>query len=316
MLRAVYWVRVSAEFQCRACGHASPLNHLDLDGSVRCMRCGLDQRFASNSWREALEHAHAVADLAGSPEGRRPSPWLSIASDNPFKGVTSAEHRQSGFATERGMQIPTSMVMTASLGEPECEVCRVRLGFQRLGSELRSTCPRCAEARSYGLPPIARSLARGLVGVMTAEHRSDQPITRVKDDIEHPGAVALACPSCGGGLSVAPGVRVVTCSYCRTSSRIPEKTLFQLGSTDVQPEPWWLAFEGPSTKRRLLERDPALPADLTDTSTDVQDVQLPPKKRFAPTDVALIVVLPLICLLVAGAIDYFVLQELGVTFSL
>ena len=43
---------------------------------------------------------------------------------------------------------------------------------------------------------------------------------------------------------------------------------------------------------------------------------LPPNKRFAPTDVALLLVLPLVCLMVAGAFDYFVLQEMGITLSL
>ena len=316
MLRCVYWVRVSAEFQCRACGHASPLNYLDLDGSVCCARCGLDQAFAASSWREALEHAHAVADLAGSAEGRHPSAWLSIAGENPFKDVTSAAHHQSGFAVERGMQVPQSMVLTASLAEPQCEGCGVPLAFQRLGPELRSSCPRCSQTRSYRLPPNAQSFAPGLVGVMTEEHRTDQAITRVADDREKPGAIALTCPTCGGGLQVAAGERVVACDYGHKSSRIPEKTLFRLGGASPRPEPWWLAFDGPSKTRRLLERDPALPADLGTVSADIQAVQSPKKKKLTPLDLALVVMLPLFCLLVAGALDYFVLQELGIVIPL
>lgn len=312
----MYWVQVSIEFQCRACGHSSPLNHLDLDGSVRCLRCGLDQAFAQSSWRQAIEHAHAVGDLAGSPEGRHPNAWLSIANENPFKDAHGASHQQSGFVTERGMQVPTSLSMVATAGDPTCEKCQVPLGFQRQGPDLRSSCPRCNETRTYRLPPSALGFVPGLVGAMTDEHRSDQLVTRVEDDRGSPGAVALLCPSCGGGLSVSPGQRIASCAYCRTSSRIPEKTLYRTGDPNVRPEPWWLAFEGPSRKRRLLERDPTLPREPYDDLTDVKAVDPPKRKRAAPADVMLVIVLPLLFLLVAGLLDFLVFQPLGLELPL
>ncbi len=310
---AVYWVMVSVEFQCRACGHASPLNHLDLDGSVRCLRCGLDQAFAESSWRQALEHAHATGDLAGSPEGRHPSAWLSIANENPFKDATSTSHQQSGFVTERGMQVPTSLHMVATVDDPKCEQCQLPLSFQRQGPELRSSCPRCGQARSYRLPPNASRIAPGLIGVMTDEHRTDQLETRVE---EQPGAIALLCPSCGGGLKVAAGERIVTCAYCRTSSRIPEKTFYRSGDPNVHREPWWLAFEGPSKRRRLLERDPTLPREPNDDLTDLKAVEAPKRKRTPPAELLLVIVLPLLFLLVAGMLDFLVLQPLGLELDL
>src|SRR5687768_8175247 len=103
----VEWVAIECEFQCRACGHLSPLNQLDVDGSVRCLLCGLDQAFAQSSWRLALDAAHALADLGGAgAEGQHPHPALSIAAENPHLSARTATHTQSGIVIERGMQVP------------------------------------------------------------------------------------------------------------------------------------------------------------------------------------------------------------------
>lgn len=279
------------------------------------MRCGLEQAFAESSWQTAIDHAHAVGDLAGSPEGRNPSGWLSIAAENPFKAVTTAVHQQSGMVSERGMQVPTSLRTTAIVAEPKCVTCNVSLVFRSEGTELVSRCSRCSETRKYRLPPGARERFPGLVGVMTDEHRSDQLVTRVDDDRERPGAVALSCPSCGGALQVAPGERIVACGYCGASSRIPEKVYLRAGDPNLRPEPWWLAFDGPSRTRRRLERDPAIPREPGDEATDIQAVEPPKRKKAAPADLALVIILPLLFLMIAGLLDYLVLGQLELDLS-
>src|SRR5689334_13998326 len=82
--QGLLWARVEASFECRACGHRSALNHLDVDGSVDCLSCGIAQRFDAKQWWTPLEHAHGVADLTGPhPEGLLPEPGSSIAQYNP-----------------------------------------------------------------------------------------------------------------------------------------------------------------------------------------------------------------------------------------
>lgn len=307
----MYWVSVRCEFQCRACGHLSPLNFLDLDGSVRCLRCGLDQAFARASWEQVLEHAHSVGDLAGSAEGREPHALYSIAGENPFAAVRSARHTQSGFVTERGMQIPTSVQLQADLDPPTCDGCQSALIIQRGGpGEVRTTCSRCSATRSYQLPAEAPKIAPGIVGVIASEHRSDCPATRVQDDVARPGAIAVLCPACGGQLSPTRDSPFATCGFCRTTSRIPQKTLFRVGGEMAKPERFWLAFQGPSLLRKKLERDPSVPTDVAIAAREAKLQVAPKRKKPAPADVALVVVLPLLVLVAVAVVDLLILGAL------
>jgi hypothetical protein len=307
----VYWVSFRAEFQCRACGHLSPLNCLDLDGSVRCLRCGLDQAFATSAWQRAIEHAHALGDLAGSDEGRHPHPIYSIAAVNPFRTSTTANDDQSGFAIEQGVMVPKSVRSTAAVGQPSCKRCNVPLVCERAGAgRITTRCTRCNETRSYALPVEAGRLFPALVGVIAGEHRADQPPTRVAAETGSESAMALACPGCGAALTVAPGTRLATCEYCRTTSRIPDKTYYRAGGDAVQVEIWWLAFEGPSATRKRLERDPDFPPDAGDLGSNLI-AELPPKrKRPRPAELALVVGLPLLFLLGIAALDLLILGSL------
>jgi hypothetical protein len=307
----VYWVSFRCEFQCRACGNLSPLNYLDLDGSVRCLRCGLDQAFATSAWQRALEHAHAVGDLAGSPEGRQPHPIFSIASENPYRDTNTATDQQSGFAFQQGLQVPTTMRSTATLGQPSCTKCNVPLQAQRTGpGRIETRCTRCGEARSYALPAEASRVFPALVGVIAGEQRVDRPATRVASEVGDSGAVALSCPGCGASLSVAPGTRLATCEYCRTTSRVPDKTYYRAGGDAVQAETWWLAFDGPSATRKKLERDPNFPREAGDIGSDLQADKPPRRKRPGPGELALIVGLPLLFVLAAAVVDLVLLGGL------
>jgi LSD1 subclass zinc finger protein len=153
------------------------------------------------------------------------------------------------------------------------------------------------------LPTEASTLVPTLIGVMANEHRSDCLPTRVQDDAARPGAIALACPSCGAQLELTSGARFTTCTYCRTTSRIPEKTLYRSGSEAAKPEPFWVAFEGRSTLRKKLERDPAVPLDAADTATDLKVQTAPKRKRMPPAELVLVVLLPLAFVLAVGLVD-------------
>ncbi len=306
----MYWVRLSCEFQCRACGRLSPLNYLDLDGSVRCLYCGLDQAFARGSWTRALEHAHALGDLGGPhAESREPHPWLSIAVENPWRGKVTAEDVQSGLITERGMQIPSSLRVEASLDDPSCVACSVKLVVQRQGAgQVRTSCPRCGTTDQFVMPSEAPGFCAGIRAVIASEHSTEYKPTRVECDAAHPDAVSLACPGCGASLQMNPGTRLAVCQYCRTTSRIPEKTFARGGVSNAQRESFWVAFEGPSLLRKQLLREPGVPGraqPLLDGTVAEPEV----RKRPSLAELVAMVALPLILLALYGFVDLVLLAD-------
>lgn len=305
----MYWVEVQCEFQCRACGRLSPINYLDLDGSVRCLYCGLDQAFARASWTRALDHAHALGDLgAAHAESREPHAWLSIARENPMKGKTSAEDVQSGMVSERGMQFPTSLRIDARLREPQCQACSVPLVVQRQGpGQVHTTCPCCGSRDQFAMPIEAPGLCAGLRAVIASEHSTEFKPTRVQCDAAHPEAVTLECPGCGAAIGMNPGTRLAVCQYCRTTSRIPEKAFARAGA-DAKQEPFWLAFDGPSLLRKQLLREPGVLSPTTPL-LEAKLAEPPVRKRPTAVELGLMVALPLVLLALYAFVDLVLLAD-------
>jgi hypothetical protein len=242
------WVAVRCAFTCNQCKFLAPLDALDADGAVDCASCGLHQRFDVEAWREVLDFAHAVGDLAGpSPEGRHPHPTLWIGSENPYASVGD-DH-----AFGRRDEISASGVaVDAAPGHPVCHACHVPLATQMTGSGAVATqCPRCGERAEYTIPDDARRLSGSLLGAIAHEHRTDRPRARAAPTKE--GVIALACPSCGAPLSVSGTGRLQTCSFCKASCIVPARSVSQQGQDAPPSEVWWLLFQGASKKRRELE---------------------------------------------------------------
>ncbi|GMV15403.1 MAG: hypothetical protein AMXMBFR56_36270 [Polyangiaceae bacterium] len=243
-----YWVGVMASFQCRACGHVSPLNHLDVDGSVMCLRCGVDQRFDPEQWWKSVDFAHAVGDLAGSPEGRFPQS-VSVALDNEVANVgverTFAEQQQGD--DDEGH----AMTLCAMLGHPLCEGCRTPLALTELTeASLVTRCPSCQKSHSYDRPPSVARRYPALRGVVAEEHeRANLPVD-VQNDAG--GAVLLRCPNCSAPLAVTGSSTVVTCRFCNAVSRLPPAALRGLGHHAPKRLLWWMLFQGPSHARARL----------------------------------------------------------------
>ncbi|MBN1606336.1 MAG: hypothetical protein JW940_06865 [Polyangiaceae bacterium] len=252
-----YWVRVLCEFQCRGCGHWAPLNYLDLDGSVLCQHCGLEQVFSNSSWQEALEFAQAVGDLAGGPDGRWPHSVVSIGLDNPFAAVGSpkrpeAVHAQSGSITEDGLQIPKTLRIKAAPEHPRDPETGQPLTFQLLAPwELRSTAPASGRTRTYKAAKPNLPWVEPVAAIVSEEYRSDQLTANVGQSPT--GVAILQCPSCGGTLRPEPGCRAIDCSFCHARCRIPERLRYVIRSPNVAAEPWWILFSGPSDLRKRLE---------------------------------------------------------------
>lgn len=103
-----------------------------------------------------------------------------------------------------------------------------------------------------------RHLSGALVGVVADEHRADRPRARTMPT--QSGVVALTCPGCGAPLSLTGRSRLQTCSFCNASCLVPAGSFGARGRDTVQPEVWWILFQGPSKKRRELEAPTETPA--------------------------------------------------------
>ncbi len=318
----VYWVAIRSEFQCRACGKLSPINHLELEGEATCLHCATNQAFDAGQWREALAHAHAVGDLAGpDPEGRRAHALLSIASANPMREIgvseTFSEHSQGGVSVEGAVTVTRSLRVRVSPGHPLDDNGRP-LRLQRRpdprGDVIVARSIR--ERAEYALPPETARAAPALRGVIAVDHRCDRPPVRLQLGTSETDA-ALRCPSCGAPLEPPEGARVVSCRYCSTTARIPERTLIQFGQRP-RLELWWLAFHGPSPLRLRLEagargpesheRPPATElakllaaADADDSDDSAFQVERPRiDERFDPRRFVVGLVVPLAVFIAVG----------------
>jgi LSD1 subclass zinc finger protein len=237
-----YWVCIECDFKCRACGFKVPLNHLDMDGAMLCARCGLEQAFEVVRWREALGHAHAVGDFFrdGGAGGL----------ENPFRTVGTS--RTSATVTTEGAN---ALEITASPGGPLCTACRSPLDVEIAGEGTSTvSCKACGERASYAVPAAARKMARALRAIVATEHRTDRPEVTV-EEASGATAIAVKCPSCSAPLEVTEDSRFVACAYCKTTSRIPDRTWFRLRGGEPATESMWLLFSGPSPLRE--EKDEA-----------------------------------------------------------
>lgn len=251
-----YWVRVSARFQCRQCGRRSPLGHLDADGTIVCLLCGLEQAGDPSVWRKGLRYCHAVGDLSGpDPEGRISGP-VSIADQN--KQATIGVSRASGSFELAETVIGGGGVQTKSLflevspGVPLCQACRRPLDVEaHPGGRLTTSCAGCSDQADYALERRALGLHRGLVGALADDHRTDRADAKLNAPAGT-AAVELQCPRCGASLPLSAKDHFVTCKFCGTSAKVPSRTRAQLFHGDADADPFWLLFEGPSPDRQKL----------------------------------------------------------------
>lgn len=242
---------VRTSFQCRSCGHRSPLDGLDTDGTVPCARCGQEQAFDVASWREALGFAHEVVDLAGpAPEGRNPHQSYDIAELNPWAEIgvkrVTARHTQNELVQSDGLTLPRTLEILVAPGHPLCARCRRPLEVRRDGVGAVETRCACGAVERYKTPHGARELSQGLVGALSELERA--PVIAGTEDS---GIVGLRCPSCAAPLEVDGGSVLVTCGHCHLTSRLPAAVRRALRS-DRAPARWWAIFQGPSVARALL----------------------------------------------------------------
>jgi TPR repeat protein len=217
-----YWVCIEVTFKCRMCAFDVPLNHLDMDGAVLCARCGLEQAFQVAHWREMFAHAQNTGDL-----------WIETA---------IGESTSSAVLDELG---ENRVRVTASPGYPRCESCHAQLEIAADDGKTTTSCA-CGQTASYEIPPAARKVMQSLQAIVAAEHRTDRKAVKVD---QNASAIAVACPSCNAPLEANESSKFLTCTFCNTTSRIPDRTWFRISGKDPKAEPMWLLFHGPSPSR-------------------------------------------------------------------
>lgn len=268
-------VGLRCRFQCRGCGHLAPLDRLDLDGTVRCLRCGLDQAFDITVWNEGLAFAHAVGDLAGpEPEGRSQDPHYAIATINPYRHVGLTEicetFTASGEVTRGAQTLQRSLELRAHPGHPRCG-CGGGLNLERASEGITSVCARCGRRQQHRLEPRTHKRSRTLVAVIEAQDEAPMATRGLT------GSLGYSCPSCGAPLPVRLGDALVTCDHCKLVSRVAP-VAGALGE-DRPPRVWWAIFDGPSERRRRLlsgKDSGERRSEDEDEADEVEDVALSP----------------------------------------
>ena len=264
-----YWVCiVECDFSCRGCGMRSPLDGLDLDGTVECRRCGMQQAFETDQWKEVLIFAQDVADCAGPPGrlGKEP------IADNPYFEIgikhTYGEKTLTGMVIDGEGMKPRTLRLRATPGVPLCEKCHVPLDVVVDTTEYKTqtTCPRCHDRAVYDTPEDAFDQNADIAAVLGDDHRCDREPVRVQAS---PGgaAVAVSCPKCNASLPVTDGTSLINCGYCGTPCRIPSRLMAKLSHGAPTPKRWWILFDDDSYQRLGIDPD----ADESDDDDDDHD---------------------------------------------
>lgn len=250
----LFWVQVRAQFQCKRCRHASPLNHPDVDGTFECVHCKLEQPASPAVWEDGLLFAHAVADL-GSPGAETREPAIDRSKNYNFELEGLGESRSSASlhvrmtSEGRGHYERHSLEMEASPGHPLCERCAEPLSVQTdADGGLTTTCPGCGDRAVFKLDSRLRQLHSALVGVCANELRADRAVVQL-GALNEREAVAVQCPQCGAALELTARAHFVKCGYCQTPSNVPAKLKRQLFPSSVLVERWWMLFRGVAPER-------------------------------------------------------------------
>lgn len=217
------WVRVECTFQCRSCAFRVPIN--GVTDVATCAHCGIEQALDVQQWRELLDEAHAAADHFADADGGDDHRALQASGDNELHAKAKAGH-------------------------PPCSVCQAPLAVQVDAARAVATCA-CGATATYELSASARKVSAAKA-ILSSEHRSDREYVHV-DGSEQ--AIAIKCPQCAAPLPIEQATKFVTCAFCQTQSRIPDRAWFRIASAVPEPEPMWLLFEGPSKKHGRLERE-------------------------------------------------------------
>lgn len=267
-------VGLRVQLQCRSCQRLSPIDHLDLDGTVRCRHCKVEQAFPPVAWQEALRLAANVGDLAGpDPDGRVRDPCWALGEINPYRKIGVDKQSLSttiqGSVRSDGLKVSRALSVELAPGHPLCASCHLPLKLAVGPARTTGTCAGCGQGRTWRNPSGLDDLAPGLVSALAEQHAEDSPAMTL--GLTRSGPRGLSCPGCGAPLPMPDAGAIVTCPFCSLSSRLPDAVA---DSLPAKPLWWWLVFRGPSAERLRLLRDPSTGGPAP--GSDDLPIQAPP----------------------------------------
>jgi hypothetical protein len=136
--------------------------------------------------------------------------------------------------------------------QPVCRKCHRIADVTVANNEAVTRCSQCGEEARYQMP--AHPYSDEMRGVIAPRHRSNQAPVKIE---ESAGLVALSCPQCGGNVKPVEG-DTMQCAYCEAVLFLPPRVRMKTGGKLARAPRFWVAFAGPSRKRRELEDGPAL----------------------------------------------------------
>ncbi|MEZ4409525.1 MAG: hypothetical protein R3A52_24090 [Polyangiales bacterium] len=142
------WARLELWLVCPHCGGGAALTPASAGAPVPCATCGQPNEVDVGWWEEALNYAHAVADLAAPDPA---NPVASLGAWNPFADVGVA--RPVVDLPDERVPSSTPLRMRLGVGAPLCPRCAVPIApHPARAGRFVSQCPRCGEREAFGLP--------------------------------------------------------------------------------------------------------------------------------------------------------------------
>lgn len=136
---------------------------------------------------------------------------------------------------------------------PACPSCAQAIALPDAPQEGLLPCPSCqATLPVERMPARLRKAVQGSAWVIAGEIDQSRQ--------SPPAPVALACPSCGAGLSITSRHhRITPCDHCGSRVHLPD-AVWRALHPPRKVEPWWVRFEGESRKARAqrLQAEEAL----------------------------------------------------------
>ena len=221
------WGRILARSTCSSCGQPLPLPWLT--DRIACPYCHTDQVLPQRLWQGLLRELDEHSDR-GDP--------------------------REATATEGARTV----VYTLGPGVPRCERCDAPYPVAALHpDEPRNfACVQCGDPASAApVPPWIRGPVGPARQVVAVLPRPELPGggAAALSPADEPRPVAMACPSCGGGLQItAASARLLGCRYCGSDVYIPDDLWRRLHPVK-KVEPFYVGFAGPSLWRRRVDAE-------------------------------------------------------------
>ncbi len=140
------WARMEVSLPCQRCGATVLVRPESLAAPLPCAHCGHGNEVDLGWWQEALQYAHAAADLSApdDPERDALGPW------NPFHGLGDSV----AAVDLPSEQLPSStpLRMRVGTGSPLCPRCASPVLVRALrGGRSTAECTGCGEREAFAL---------------------------------------------------------------------------------------------------------------------------------------------------------------------